>query len=578
MGVYADESDEHLRALSDNILRLEAEPEDLSVVADIFRSSHTLKGMSATMGFDEIADLTHRMESVLDQVRHGRMPVTRGLIDALFLCLDALQEMVDQAVEGQAISTQTAPLLARLEELGAGTRGGGARIPLRHPARSPAQGQEGVHVVDPLTDSQPGQRAQAATYEPRETPKPDSGAVPATTEAAVPAPRPADSRVQRTVRVDIHKLDDLMNLTGELVIARTQLAELTSRHDVPGLSETVAGIGRISSDLQRVVMRARMMPIEQVFSRFPRMVRDLARAAGKEVDLQITGAETEIDRTVIDEIGEPLVHLLRNAVDHGIEPPETRREHGKPLPAHVYLDARQEGESVYVMVEDDGGGIDPERVKTKALRQGLITQGEADSMTDAEAVHLLFRSGFTTVDHATEVSGRGVGMDVVRSKIHALGGRVEVDSAVGEGTTFTIELPLTLAIVEALLVGVGEEQYAIPLSAIDETHAIAPGALTTVHQERVISLRGSMLPLAFLREILEVPGDPPVDPLEIPIVVVKQGQRRVGLVVDRLIRQQEIVIKPLSGALGVLPHVTGAAILGDGSLALILAAEDVAAA
>jgi two-component system chemotaxis sensor kinase CheA len=373
-----------------------------------------------------------------------------------------------------------------------------------------------------------------------------------------------------SVRVDIHRLDSLMNLVGELVINKTRLEQIGKETQSPELNETLEQIDRITTDLQNVVMKVRMVPIDNVFSRFPRMVRDLARELGKEIELVIEGKDTELDRTVIDEIGDPLVHLLRNCVDHGVEMPADRLAAGKSETGHVYLIARHEGNNVVIEVADDGKGLNPEVLKKKVAENGLVAPEEIAQMDENTLLKLIFLPGFSTAEKVTDVSGRGVGMDAVKNKIEALSGSILIESKPGSGTSFKIQLPLTLAIIQALLVRLEAEIYAIPLSFIAETTSIMPDQINRVQEQEVMLLRGDVLPLLSLHEILQVPpADMPKEE-EINVVVVRKGEKRVGLIVDTLIGQQEIVIKPLGELIGSIPVIAGATILGNGRVSLII--------
>lgn len=375
-------------------------------------------------------------------------------------------------------------------------------------------------------------------------------------------------KVKQTVRVDIERLDNLMNLVGELVMHKGRLEQIGATRKITELNETMEQIDRITTDLQSVVMKVRMVPIEQVFNRFPRMVRDLAKELNKEVDFLIEGKETELDRTVIDEIGDPLVHLLRNALDHGLESPEERLKKGKPSQGTVMLRARHEGNNVYIEVEDDGAGIDIKRVLEKAVEKGILSSKEAELMSREEAIDLLFHPGFSTAKIVTDVSGRGVGLDVVKTKIEALSGEIFVDSRLGQGTRFKIKLPLTLAIIQALMVSVQDEVYAVPLSSVDETTMIKSSDIKMIQNQEVIMLRGTVLPLYRLGYLLEATSNNDSD--EMYVVVVRKAEKQIGLVVDTLIGQQEIVIKSLGKLLAGIPGLAGAIVSGDGNVRLIL--------
>ena len=372
------------------------------------------------------------------------------------------------------------------------------------------------------------------------------------------------------MRVDIEKLDNLMNLVGELVINKVRLEQIGTTNRMPELTETLEQMDRVTTDLQNVVMKVRMVPVSQVFNRFPRMVRDIAKELNKDINLTVEGEETELDRTVIDEIGDPLMHLLRNSLDHGVEHPDDREKKGKPRTGEVGLIARHEGNNVVIMVTDDGAGIDAEKIRAKAVEKGLYTQEEADALSDTDAVRIIFAPGFSTADHITDISGRGVGMDVVRSKIESLGGHVDVETKIDEGSVFKIKLPLTLAIIQALLVKVQEEMYAIPLGSIDSTINIHPDDIKTVQNQAVIVLRGQIIPIINLSTALQVPRTTEEDNDDIFVVVVYVGERKAGIVVDNLIGQQEIVIKTLGKLLSGLKIFSGATVLGDGRVALIL--------
>ena len=417
-------------------------------------------------------------------------------------------------------------------------------------------------------------------------PKPaaQAAAPAAAPKAAAPAAKPAakapannakhDKKAHvagQSVRVDIEKLDTLMNLVGELVTNKVRLEQIGMTHRLTELTETLEQMDRVTTDLQSVVMKVRMVPVSQVFNRFPRMVRDLAKELNKDINLTIEGEDTELDRTVIDEIGDPLMHLLRNSLDHGVEHPDEREAKGKPRTGEVGLIARHEGNNVVIMVTDDGSGINADKIRNKAVEKGMISRDEADALPDADAVRLIFLPGFSTAEQITDVSGRGVGMDVVRSKIESLGGHVDVETKIDEGSVFKIKLPLTLAIIQAMLVKVQDEMYAIPLGSIDSTINITPDDIKTVQNKEVIVIRGQIIPITRLNEVLSVPrGKEATDEDDIFVVVVHVGDHKIGIVVDNLIGQQEIVIKTLGKLLSGLKMLAGATILGDGHVAMIL--------
>lgn len=394
---------------------------------------------------------------------------------------------------------------------------------------------------------------------------------------AVPTPQETDEVKEqpvaqaKTIRVNLERIDRLMNLFEEFIIDRGRLERLADEVGQPELNETVEKIKRGTNELQSLVLTLRMMPIEQVFNRFPRMVRSVAKDIQKKVQLDISGAETELDRTVIDEIGDPLVHLIRNAIDHGIERPDVRVQSGKPEQGRLSLRAYHGGNRVFIEIEDDGAGINVDKIRAKALERGVLTVEEAASMTDNELAMLIFAPGFSTADVVTDLSGRGVGLDVVKNKIESLGGVVSLETVVGQGTKFQVSLPLTLSIISAMLVMAGEETYAIPLSSILETTLLDEADILTAHRERVFDFRGQLVPLVYLKEMFGIEAE---TKSQFPVVVVRKGNKLVGVVVNDLIGQQEIVMKPLGSYLEGIPAISGATILGDGRVALIVDSND----
>lgn len=374
----------------------------------------------------------------------------------------------------------------------------------------------------------------------------------------------------KTIRVDIERLDILMNLFSELVIDRGRLEQLARELGKSELQETVEHMSRISGDLQNIILTMRMVPVEQVFNRFPRMVRDLAKELSKKVNLEIFGAETELDRTVIDEIGDPLVHLLRNSIDHGVESPTERRMAGKPEEGTVQLKAYHSGNHVFIEVRDDGKGINKEKVLKKAIDRGIVNPLTADNLSDKQIYELLFASGLSTADVVSDISGRGVGLDVVKTKIESLGGSVSVDSNPGKGTTFLIQLPLTLSIISAMLVQIEDEKYAVPLSSIIETAVFRQDEIMMAHRQKVIDFRGRVVPLVSLKDFFNIPDNGVEKGDEVAVVIVRKGEKMAGLIVDSFIGQQEIVLKSLGKYLVNVLAISGATILGDGQVALII--------
>ena len=669
MEMFLDESREHLQSLNDGLLSLENDPEALSVLNEIFRNAHTLKGMSATMGYTKTAELTHDMENLLDMLRKEQLKVSSEIIDVIFKCVDSLQEMVENIGNGESedlvdvsdlvrqvnaiAKGDAAPAAEEAEEAAEGENAAAPVLELNDTdetvireaknsglipyavhveiaescllksARSymvmnvldelgdviksvpPAQDleqekfdhsfdvvivtdaepkaiEDGVSAISEITEVKVTEITLSASKEEtkEEAPKAAAPAAkkaePKKADAKAEAKKPAGKNDKKahvagqSVRVDIEKLDTLMNLVGELVTNKVRLEQIGMTHRLTELTETLEQMDRVTSDLQSVVMKVRMVPVSQVFNRFPRMVRDLAKELNKDINLTIEGEDTELDRTVIDEIGDPLMHLLRNSLDHGVEHPDDREAKGKPRTGEVGLIARHEGNNVVIMVTDDGAGINADKIRNKAVEKGMISREEADALPDADAVRLIFLPGFSTAETITDVSGRGVGMDVVRSKIESLGGHVDVETKIDEGSVFKIKLPLTLAIIQAMLVKVQDEMYAIPLGSIDSTINITPDDIKTVQNKEVIVLRGQIIPIARLGEVLSVPKGADNDEEDIFVVVVHVGDHKIGIVVDNLIGQQEIVIKTLGKLLSGLKMLAGATVLGDGHVAMIL--------
>ncbi|MGB4508071.1 MAG: chemotaxis protein CheA [Syntrophomonadaceae bacterium] len=654
LDVFLEESKEHLGNLNEQLLNLEKNPGNLAALNEIFRAAHTLKGMSSTMGFEDLADLTHHLEDVLSDLKEGLLQPDTYVVDTLFQCLDRVQSIISQIESNGSAEYNNQDLIAILNSIKNQNYTGD--IQLIEDKQKPATAQteepsieldfneyeltvmeeaacknyqiaairvavdpgslmksvrafmvfkvleedsEVIKSIPAVTDLEDGKFDE--TFDVvviTKTPLPvlidrlehiseirvdsshlvnidqlplhrdDIDVMKSDQKTTEQVDTKRNHKIKQTVRVDIDRLDNLMNLVGELVMHKGRLGQIASNRRIVELNETIEQIDRISTDLQSVVMKVRMVPIEQVFNRFPRMVRDLAKELNKEIELIMEGKETELDRTVIDEIGDPLIHLLRNAIDHGLESPSVRTQKGKPRIGTIILRARHEGNSVFIEVEDDGAGIQIERVKNKAVAKGIITAKEAEEMTAEQAVDLLFSPGFSTAENITDVSGRGVGLDVVKSKIESLNGEIQVDSKPGQGTKFVVKLPLTLAIIQALMVAVRDEIYAIPLSTVNETTMLSSEDIRLIQNQEVIVLRGNVLPLYRLDSLLEVPGETQSD--ESYVVVVHKGNKQIGLVVDRLIGQQEIVIKSLGKVLAGTPGIAGAIVAGDGNVRLIL--------
>ncbi|MGE7271158.1 chemotaxis protein CheW [Brevibacillus panacihumi] len=670
LDMFIEESKEHLQAINENLLILENDPANIQIVNEIFRSAHTLKGMSATMGFEDMASLTHEAENVLDLIRNNKLTINSDIMDVIFQSVDLIEGMVIHITEGgdgsadvsdpvrklraivagdftaqqevaatasvaepevlvASASTETAKpdldlddyaqtvlkqskdsgnnlfwikvilnencllkaaraymVFDQLESLGEVIKTTPAvqeieneRFDLffevvfvtMHPmekVRTAIQNISEIQEVQIETIDLKAPQAEPPAAQP-EAPA-SNAAAPKKAETAQPAATRKVAAGGKTIRVDIERLDILMNLFSELVIDRGRLEQLAREIGKSELQETVEHMSRISGDLQNIILTMRMVPVEQVFNRFPRMIRDLAKDLNKKVNLEIFGAETELDRTVIDEIGDPLVHLLRNSLDHGIESVTDRRNAGKPEEGTIELRAFHSGNHVFIEVKDDGAGINKDKVLKKAIERGIVTQSAAETMTDKQIHELLFASGFSTADVISDISGRGVGLDVVKSKIVALGGSVSVDSVRGKGTTFLVQLPLTLSIISAMLVQVKNEKYAVPLSSIIETAVFKKDQIMLAHRQKVIDFRGRVVPLVSLEEIFQVPSNQEETDDEVAVVIVRKGEKMAGLVVDSFIGQQEIVLKSLGKYLVNVFAISGATILGDGQVALII--------
>jgi len=652
--VFLAEGEELLALLDANILTLEKGGRDRAVLQEIFRAAHTLKGSSAAIGHQRMANLTHLMESVLDKVRKDELETSTELIDLLLECLDALRVLHGEVATLRESAEDFTPLVRRLAEVAAASptsrpdgRAASAGTPgtspapfgeaeERHLRKLHAEGRPACvvsveiepdcplpaarclqvvmelatlgevvssdpsmeaieaekalhhlravlattedprsvrHAVESLPDVA---KAEVLPYQEQRQPEPNSSAKPESSAGEEPAARAAH-RTTQTVRIDVERLDNLMNLVGELVIDRTRLARLAGQmethlgHDglADQLAETSLHIARLTDELQQEIMKSRMMPVESVFARFPRLVRDLAQKVGKRIQFTVEGQDTELDRSVIQEIGDPLIHLLRNAVDHGVEIPGDRLAAGKPEAGQVKLSAYHEENHIVIAVEDDGRGIDVEKVKAAAVAKGVISQEEADELTEAESIGLIFASGLSTAESVSDLSGRGVGMDIVRTNIEKLGGSVAVSTQPGRGSRFTIKLPVTLAIIPALLVGLGGEVYAIPLSAVSETLRVEASQIKTIGGAEVIQIRGHVLPLLHLRSVFGGAAERKRD-RRVLVVSVRFAGCEVGLMVDSLLGQQEVVIKPLGSYLGGVQGVSAATILGDGRVGLIV--------
>lgn len=650
--MFIEESKDHLQAINDELLKLETDPNNTAIINEIFRSAHTLKGMAGSMGFDDLASLTHQMENVLDLLRNSKLVITTEIMDVIFKCVDFIEKMVDSVEQGgdgkenvvdivqqleqiqnpssahhadvldaslevavaaelvideyqysvinEARKTgnqvfqitvtldercvmksiraymvfqiaeelgeiiQTHPTVEQIEEDNFGDSFSLLLLSQREIKEIQTQLANVSEVKEVIVSEQIhqemvlGKEVDTQTQITQAQDKEDS----------------ADSKKKqrsKSIRVDIDKLDHLMNLFSELIIDRGRLEQIARKSELSELTETVEHMTRISTDLQDLVLNMRMVPVEQVFNRFPRLVRDLAKELNKKVQLVMEGAETELDRTVIDEIGDPLVHLLRNALDHGLESAEERKASNKNEEGTILLKAYHGGNHVFIEVIDDGKGINREKVLSKAIERGVISSEEAKSLSDQQIYALIFSSGFSTADKISDISGRGVGLDVVKTKIESLGGVITIDSTPGQGSIFHIQLPLTLSIINSMLVRVEDETYAIPFSSIVEITMVSQDIVSTLHGQRVIQFRGQVVPLVYLNEVFHVPSsETEFNEQQHYVIIVRKGTKTVGLVVDSVLGQQEVVLKSLGGFLDNLYAISGATILGNGEVALII--------
>ncbi|MGB9333954.1 MAG: chemotaxis protein CheA [Candidatus Acidiferrales bacterium] len=561
---YLTECEEYLQQLDQDLVTLESAPEDAELLNRIFRAFHTIKGTSGFLGFTQIVELTHHAEDVLNILRKGERKVTHRVMDTLLAALDQLRRMIRDVRDGASHEYELEGLVQDLHGLlqsdSAEHREEAAPPPSSealsieaHPARANQDLGADLSLVDRGVQSQPKELSAKAAATAVET--------------------------TRTIRVDVTKLDELINLVGELVLERNRLMHLSrsfSEHRSAddrfesSLLQCAARLSFITDELQTAGLRTRMVPVEAIFRRFPRMVRDLAGALGKEVELVIQGEDTELDKTVAEQIVDPLVHLLRNSLDHGVELPAARVERGKPARGTVRVEARQEGDNIVIEIEDDGAGMDHNRIARKAIEKGVISQDQLATMSHREILDLIFLPGFSLAEKVSDVSGRGVGMDVVRSNMKKLNGAVEIDSELGKGSCIRLRLPLTLAILPVLLVSAAQETYALPLRSVVETIRIRAAEVHRANGTDMLRLRDRMIPVCWLHQAIGLPSESRHQDALLRVVVLAAGQRRIGLVVDQLVGQEETVIKSISSHLHNVPGLAGATISGDGEVRLIL--------
>ncbi|ATI58955.1 MULTISPECIES: chemotaxis protein CheA [Bacillus] len=665
LNIFFEESEEHLQSLNENVLVLEQNPADMDVVGEIFRSAHTFKGMSASMEFTEMADLTHKMENVLDEIRHGNIVVNADIIDVIFECIDNLEKMVADVQQGGMGNIDVASTKQKLEAL----LNGNVETPTEHIEQNHIDTDDGVshevHITveqqailkavraimciealqnvgniqktapsieeieadafgfkftvfmdtdcsieelkqvvlhvseiekvevkqgEPISKEvaskkvvtqevvQVEEKLQPAVVTQVKSPI-EATNQPSSTMPAKSTTKTKNAKVEnRSIRVQLEKIERLMNMFEESVIERGRIDELAQTIQNKELIEHLNRLGDISKDIQNVLLNMRMVPIETVFNRFPRMVRMLAKDLGKKIDLQITGEDTEVDKIVIDEIGDPLVHLIRNAIDHGVETVEKRRDAGKNETGTIKLEAFHSGNHVVIQITDDGNGINKGKVLEKAIKNGVVTEADANRLTDREVFDLIFQPGFSTAEVVSDLSGRGVGLDVVKHTIHSLGGHLIIDSEEGKGSTFRIELPLTLSIIQSMLVQTNDKRYALPLGNIVEAIRIKREDIQSLQGKDVLNYRNQIIEVKHLSTVF---GEKTVDEAfasydgqMVPVLIVRNTHRSYGLIVNTIIGQREIVLKSLGDFFAESSnYFSGATILGDGRVVLILNPE-----
>ncbi len=616
------EAFEMIEQMDQDLVELENNPDDLELLNKIFRVAHTIKGSGSFLNFDKLTRLTHHMEAVLDKARKGELKITPEIMDVILESVDAMKAILEYIRDNGNDEAPDVDIEPIVEKLDAITKG---KLVSQTENKSEPSNKEGEKVgninldevtldnVDdmdldslspeeldkildklvedvnssPQEETQENKKNEENNSENKEnTSKQENevSKVPQQSTTKTPSKQAQKNALKKhittteqTIRVDVKRLDELMNLIGELVLAKNRLIKIYNdveeRYEgekfLDELNQVVSSISIVTTDLQIAVMKTRMLPIGKVFNKFPRLVRDLSRELGKKVKLIIEGEDTELDKSIIEEIGDPLVHMIRNSVDHGIESPEERIKKGKPETGTVWLKAYNEGNMIVIEIKDDGKGMDPEKLKEIAIKKGIITPNEAENISDKEAFMLIFKPGFSTASKVTNISGRGVGMDVVKTNIEKLNGIIEVDSIPGKGTTFKLKIPLTLAIIQALLVASQEDLFAVPLSNVIETVRIVEEDIYTVEGKSVLKLRDEVLPLVNMADIFEI--EKILEPEKyLYVVILGLGASKVGLIVDRFIGQEEIVIKSLGEFLKGIPGIAGATIRGDGKVTLIV--------
>lgn len=621
------ESNELLDNISNDLMVIESEPDNFDLINQLFRAFHTIKGASSFMGFEEITSITHHAEDILNKLRKNELTISQEIIDVLLDVHDWIRKLMDKINSRDESPTDYSETVAKLVRLKEGGPLSSAPAKEGHtPASAAPKEQPTTSSLDIVLNSKDlvsgsddfseeelaliqaafsevnasmrEELSSSAVVEAAEPVRPEA-AVPAS-EAIQPASAheqdsgheaaPASTKTQadgkesqnakaqnETIRIEVNRIETLMNLSGELVLARNRLAQMTKylEYEISNktrkmeLEETTAQIDFVTSEIQAAIMRMRMVQIGKLYQKAPRIVRDLSKEFSKKINLVVKGEDTEIDRGIIEELNDPLVHMIRNSCDHGIEAPDVRIAKGKSPDGTITLDADQEGNNIVLRISDDGAGMDPDKLKNKAIEKGLLTPEQAQQMSKEEAFQIIFMPGFSTAAKISNTSGRGVGMDVVRTNIVKLKGSIEIQSEIGVGSTFKIKLPLTLAIIQGLLVQVQDETYAIPLSSVDEVVAVEPGLVKTINKREVINIRNQVHPILRLDEVVNI-KNPDKELAGKYVVINAVGINRVGLVVDKLLGQQEIVIKSIGEYFGEVKGIAGSTILGDGRAIMIL--------
>lgn len=565
------ETTEIVESLDSNLIKLENNPQDLELLNSIFRGAHTMKGTSGFLGYDHLMNLTHRMEDVLNKLRKNELQVTEKVMDVLLEAVDFVKLVLRDIIDNQQGKTDTSEIIIKLTAI----------------YNSEPVAESKPSISENAADSTSSETTAAEDYKAAPTPEPKTETTaadkpkesPQTAEkpsGSAPPKKTAANVIESTIRVGVDRLDSLVNMVGELVLHRNALMQITgnlqrdheSDSNVERLVESMSDINFMTTELHLAIMKMRMLQVGHVFNKFPRVIRDLSRELSKKIDLEISGEETELDKSVIEEINDPLMHLIRNSVDHGIENPEDRVKAGKSERGTVKLSAYQEGNNIVIKVGDDGKGMNIEAIKKKAVDRGLSNPEAIEKLSQKEILSFIFQPGLTTAKQTTLVSGRGVGMDVVRNNIEKLKGTIELESKEGQGSLVTIKLPLTLAIVQGLLVECGKDIFAIPLASVIETVIVPIDQVKYINQKPVVKLRDSILPLVELTQVLF--NKILEERKQLRVVVVGLAEKKLGLIVDSLIGKEEIVIKSMGNYLGDTPGVAGATIMGDGRVRLIL--------